>query len=566
MDTDQRAISQWVVDMRTWVLVVIVAGLVACNFDSSGHYIDDPKLRPNAGAGGGMDGGGGQPDAGPTGQPKPDAGPSPQDAAPTVDANQPRSDGAIDGGQFGDNPTPDDPEPPPMTGGLKCADVFCPFAAAPMEPCCTKAGDVESGAARAVDACGLSFAKVGSDFFGEQCWQRDQAGVVDESCPPVQVDLHSEDPGCCTDNGTCGGIDNDFGLGCHGQPGATIKSCGAVTPEEDAGVGDQCDLTGRYALEYSVDMAWGGRSGGLWELTDDGRGRLRITLLLDIEQIDDGTLELRGTTKPCGVELPAFYSSTLCEAYQPVFATRLWESPQMPEFEITGKLQCEQPGCILTISARTVLLGIELTNPEAPWPTADQTETLTCPAGSGQKCFPDHDGDGRAGLTVEIAKGGSRLPSTGNTCRNGYSKEGPPLSSSANAIFDGVRRSDRMQLGVRMKVGGSATLGEECKKGTGSAIAQFVNSRAWGCLAQQGTANYPFGRPAGANDPCTATEASFMDANLPVYKILAFGEKPPTTLELADQTASKGPQLRLVRLGALDAKVTCADVRAAPLP
>ena len=561
--------------MRTWVLVLVVAGLSACNFDSSGHYIDDPKLRPSAGAGTGataLDGGRNPSNAGSGGTvgTTPDAAATSMDAA--VDANQPRGDAAIDGGQFDDNPTPDDPPPPDMTGGLKCADVFCPFAAAPMEPCCTAAGDVENGAARELDRCGLSFSKLSSDFFGDQCWERDQPGVVDESCPPVQVDLQSEDPGCCTNAGTCGGIDGDFGLGCHSATGAQAKSCGSTPPEEDAGVDDQCELTGRYALEYTVDMVWGGRSGGLWELTDDGRGALKIMLLLDIEQVDDGTLELRGMMRPCNVQLPAFYSSTLCEAYQPLFATRMWESAQMPQFPATGKLQCAQPGCILTIDAQTTLLGIALQNPEAPWPTADQTETLACAAGRGQQCFPDHDSDGRAGLTVEIAKGG-RLPPTGSMCRsdtasrNGYSKEGAPLSSAAAAIFDGVRRTDRVQLGVRMKVGASATLGgETCTNGKGSAIAQFVNSRAWGCLAQQGTANYPFGRPAGANDPCTATEASFMDANLPIYRILAFGEKPPTTLELADQTASKGPQARLVRLGALDAAVTCADVRAAQLP
>src|SRR6185503_12386422 len=60
--------------------------------------------------------------------------------------------------------TPDDPDKPVQNGGLKCGDVFCPFADAPIEPCCTTDGDVEDGLANATDHCGLSFAATGSDF------------------------------------------------------------------------------------------------------------------------------------------------------------------------------------------------------------------------------------------------------------------------------------------------------------------------------------------------------------------------------------------------------------------
>lgn len=557
--------------MRTCVLVVLLAGLVGCKFDSSSEHVDDTKLRPThldggngsgaqSGAGsdapGGNVGGNAGDQDGATGSPL-----SRMDATtpPAMDGGAP--DAAVDGGQFGDNPTPDDPDATPQNGGLKCADTFCPFADAPIEPCCTSEADVTGGAARDVDRCGLSFAKLSSDFYGTQCWQRDQPGVVDDTCSAVQVDLHTEDPGCCSDQGYCGGVDSDHGLGCHYDPSATQRSCGTTIPD-DAGTGSECDVTGQYALEYDVDLTWGGRSGGLWELTDDGRGTQRIGLLVTIEHVDDGTLAITGTMRTCAVELPAFYSTTLCEAYQPVFPNKLWEAAEMPAFEFSGGLQCAQPGCIATIDAQTVLLGISLTNPEAPWPTADQTASLTCPAGKGAQCFPDQDGDGRPGLGVELAKTGS-LPSTSSSCTGGYVKKGAPLSSSVAAIFDGVRRTDRMQLGVRMKVGGSITLGDACANGEGSGIAQFVNSRGWSCLVQQGTANYPWGRPAGASDACTSAEAQFLDANLPLYQILAVGEKPSSTLTLSDKSASKGPQVRLVRLGALDAGATCADVRAA---
>jgi hypothetical protein len=54
-----------------------------------------------------------------------------------------------------------------------------------------------------------------------------------------------------------------------------------------------------------------------------------------------------------------------------------------------------------------------------------------------------------------------------------------------------------------------------------------------------------------------------MDANLPIYSVLAVGAVPSTTLKLKDVSPSKGPQTSVARLGSLGAAVTCADVRAA---
>jgi hypothetical protein len=496
------------------------------------------------------------------------------DAAVAVDAAPPASDAASpdagpftrdDSGTDPDSGAPTDPPDPPQVGGLKCADVFCPFADQPLEPCCTAAADVEHGAARAEDRCGLNFAATGSDFYGDLCWQGDQPGVVDESCPAVSVDLRSEEPGCCSDQGQCGGLDSEHSLGCHIDPLATaVQSCGGPPP--DAGTEEMCDLRGVFALRAEVDLSWGGRSGGLWDLTDDGRGKLVIHMLANFDRVDASTLELGGMVKPCGVELPPFYSTTLCEAYQPLFPVAMWESSEMPTFPVTGHLSCLTPGCIASIEAQTVLLGIELENPEAPWPTAQQTPDLECASGSGMHCFPDHDGDDRPGLTVRVATQGMLNGGTGCS-RNGYELNAAPLRSSVAAIFGGVRRTDRILLGVRMRIGGSVALaGEQCESGVGSGVAEFVNSRAWGCVAQRGSANYPNGDPAGANEPCTSQEAAFMDANLPVYDILAVGQTPDEALELADTSASLGPRFSLVRLGASGATPSCADVRAAMQP
>ncbi|MFI5308598.1 MAG: hypothetical protein ACHQ53_14660, partial [Polyangiales bacterium] len=455
-----------------------------------------------------------------------------------------------------------DPPPPPTTGGLQCGGIACPFAADPIRQCCTAQSDVDQGAARATDRCGLDFSAQKTDFFGSMCWQRDQLGVVDDTCPGVMVDIHSQEPGCCSDEGRCGGVNADRALGCHYDPGKPAQACGVAPGGPDAGV--SCDPLGVFGVRMQVDMAWGGRSGGLVGLTDDGRGMLVVHLLATIDSIDPTTRELHGMMQPCGVELPTFYSTTLCEAYQPVFPTALWQSSAMPRFPLSGHMQCLQPGCIESIDAQTVLVGIELQNPEAPWPTSDQTAQLACNSGTGAKCFPDHDGDGLPGVTARITTQGTSTGGTG--CSGKYTDQGAPLSASPAAIIGGVRRTDRVEIGVRMKFGGSATLGDACNLGHGSGIAEFVNSRGWGCLVEPGTYNFPFYQPAGANDACQAAEASFMDANLPVYNILAVGQAPDTKLKLVDTSKSDGPQMSLVRLGAAGASATCADVRAATYP
>jgi len=478
---------------------------------------------------------------------------SPMDAAQSMPAIDAGSDAGLgDGGAM----------QPGQNGGLQCGTVFCPFAQKPIEPCCTTQADVKTGVARAENRCGLQFDATGSDFFGEQCWQRDQPGVTDNSCPGVSVDLRSKDPGCCTDQGVCGGVDTEHGLGCHLDPEAKVQACGSMS---DADAGEpSCDVRGVYAVRLQVDLAWGGQSGGLADLTDDGRGPLVVQMLTSFDSVDPSTLEVHGKMRTCSVELPTFYSTTLCEAYQPIFPNAMWDSAAMPSFKIDGHLQCLEPGCIAGIDAQTVLLGIALDNPESPWPTASQTANITCKAGKGSKCFPDHDNDGRPGLTVPLSTTG--VSTAGKGCNRSYTNKGAPLSASLAAIFDGVRRADRTLLGVRMKIGSSFRWGERCESGHGSGIAEFVNSRGQGCLVQPGTVNFGNGFPAGPNEACTADEAAFMDQNLPIYDVLKVGKPPDSKLVLPDTSPSLGPLVRVARLGDKGAAVTCEDVRNAVYP
>ena len=61
-----------------------------------------------------------------------------------------------------------------------------------------------------------------------------------------------------------------------------------------------------FGVRSEFDVAWGGRSGGLAALTDDGRDRIVIHLKVEIDELDANN-EIRGTVQPCGVQLPPFY-------------------------------------------------------------------------------------------------------------------------------------------------------------------------------------------------------------------------------------------------------------------
>jgi len=410
----------------------------------------------------------------------------------------------IDEDKFGQGP-----DQGPITdnevGGMKCGGIFCPFVTAPVEQCCTDAVDVNLGTARTTDRCGLSFANAGASSFGDGCWQRDQAGVVDDACEPLLSSTGEElEIGCCTDEGYCGTINGVSGVGCHYAAGQEKRLCA-----NDIDTGTECNPLGVFGAEIEVDVAWGGRSGGLVGLTDDGRAPITVHLRIEVQEIS-GTMEIRGAARPCSVDLPQFFSTTLCESYKPIFPDTIWESATLPPIAVTGRYSCVNPGCVLSIDAVTSLIGIDLPNPEAPWPLPQETAAITCAAGKGVKCFSDHDDDGLPGLTIQVRNGGrvppADMPDT--TCTY-YDYFGAPLSASAGALAKAVRRADRIHLGTRTKLGGASVLGEGCTSGVGTGIAEFVQSRAWGCMVQPGTTDNPFDpmSAAGPEDVCACRPA-----------------------------------------------------------
>ncbi|HKP55092.1 MAG TPA: hypothetical protein VJV78_00145 [Polyangiales bacterium] len=541
---------------------LIVAWAVSCAFLAACQFDRTPLMgKTNANAG--RDASMAAPDARAVEPEEASVAPDP-DAASGTDAGTVVGEGGVvvmDAGGSVVPPDHDDggkpaepPENPPMTGGLACGGTFCAYGINPEKPCCTTAADVTQRTARAADLCGLKLDALPGNY-GDHCWQRDQLGILDERCPDLPAaNGGTSEPGCCSDNGQCGSINADHKLGCRYESGSAPRAC-AEQPS------NTCDAVGNFGIRISVDAAWGGRSGGLWELTDDGRGKIDVILLIKVSGVDATTHRLDGTAHVCGVTLPPFLSSTLCEAYQPIFPTSIWASDTLRKLPLLGRYECAaNGGCAFSLDPQTYLLGFDMNNSEAPWPAAGTTNQLRCPAGNGMKCFLDHDDDGNPGVRVELKSGGYLMGGTG--CRNRYEYRGAPLSSSAAAIFDGVRRTDRLELGIRTKLGGTVRLNDDCDSARGSALAEYVNSRAAGCWVEQGTYNFGTGMAAGPNERCVQRETNFMDENLPVYMLLAAGQIPDSDLKIADKSASKGPEVSVVRLkpGAMTA---CQDARSA---
>lgn len=337
------------------------------------------------------------------------------------------------------------------------------------------------------------------------------------------------------------------------------SECGRRAPAES------CDPVGSYGLRISVDAAWNGRAEGLAALTDNGRGVIQIYLLANVTRADPRTETVTVTGRVCGTILPPFYSSALCETYRPKFPDATWESSKLPKLALDGRYSCGAQGCVMSLNPITYLFGLHLDNPEARWPSADETSGLRCPGLPNDECFTDDDDDGVPGVRVDVRGQGDTGIVISGQCNYGYNVQAVPLSASVGAIFGGARRSDRLSLGIRTRVGSSFRLAPDCQTGSGAASAYYVSSRARSCQVEPGSFDFmqPYAQPAGTNDTCSAAEAHFIDQSLPDYRVLSAGDTPESSVSLSDLSPSPGPLVRAVRFAPSADAVSCERVRAA---
>jgi hypothetical protein len=362
--------------------------------------------------------------------------------------------------------------------------------------------------------------------------------------------------------GASGGVGGDGGAG--GQPSGDVM-CSAE-PDKTGSCKESAE--GIYAIKSELDVWWGGQEGDLAGLVSDGRGKLTIFLHGQIEEICENGSDGRGVIKACGTDIPPFFMDLLCEAYKIEIPNEAWDSPNMPTFLTKGNTTGFEPGDTLTLLAATGLVGIDLNDPNQSWPSADQTGSIACAAGTGQACFPDHDNDGKAGITVHMRDDEATAASgCGLFGTDPYIYKAPPVNFDPGAVLNApVARADLVYVGNRVRLGGAGEIASDCASGVGIAEAEFFDSRAIGCQQKEGTVDGFGATPAAANQDCSAAQAEFLDANIPIWNVLQTGETPPSHITITDRSASPGARSALVRLGNLGDNITCADVRNAPFP
>jgi hypothetical protein len=352
------------------------------------------------------------------------------------------------------------------------------------------------------------------------------------------------------------------GVATGGTGGSSGSTNGIIMCPPPAGAAKDgaCKATaaGIYAMKTEVDVWWRDEN-NTPTLYDPGRGKIVIYFKGDISDICQDGSGGKGLIQACGDTVPPIMVDATCGVIQIVFPDMMWDQPTIPKFMTTGSTSGFMVGDTLTVAKAAGLVGIDLTDVNAPWPTFDQTTTFKCTGGMTDKaCFPDHDNDGHPGITVKLQQDGTpmNLP---YTCLSAWKYVTAPISTFGATDPNGGAVDT--YIGLRTRIGGSGKIGADCKSGTGPAMADGFESRLYGCKLKNGM-------------DCKNADANFVDKNLPNYHVLAAGAVPPAEWKhpradadaKLDRTPSKGPQSSVVRVADLGATVTCAQIRATQYP
>jgi len=369
--------------------------------------------------------------------------------------------------------------------------------------------------------------------------------------------------------GTGAGGTSVLNTGGTGAGGVGLVTCPGQGPPLPEGECMDAARPGVYAVRLDVPVYWATRNLlGLIPVVDAGRGTFRYYgKVLSGDVCEDG--KYTGSLYTCGLQLPTFYSTLLCEAFETEIPNEAWDRDIAP-IEVLGSITGFSPGDIMALTPMNILFGIDLTDSGEPWPTPEQTLSFSCASGSGEQCFPDYDLDGKPGITL-LSKGEGSANITDSGCigigtdqpfKRGYL----PLSADVTALLGGAARADELYIGFRLiNAGGGGEIGTDCRSGWGEGSGDEINARAISCRVKEGTQDL-LGMPAGPNTPCGQPQQYFIDTQLPQFVPLNKDEAPPAELILSDNSVSEGPIASIVRLGDATQSYTCGDVRSAPFP
>jgi hypothetical protein len=283
------------------------------------------------------------------------------------------------------------------------------------------------------------------------------------------------------------------------QEAGVHDGSGSVSDASSTG----CALDGRFAIRIAFQVSWQGTSFVGIPIISGGQGELSIIVLADVS---DANGQAGAIARSCAAQVPVFSSTFADERYAARFADATWDSPAMPRVQLTMHYDCNQPGCTFQTGPILSQLGVQLPSPYAAWPmrAADGT-------------WPDHDGDGRPGINVQM-----RGPTERDAQGRSYAY--PPVDPVLG------RRVTDMMLGMRigLRLDGMLT---SCDEISGQALDGSLDTRAIECV----TENMP--------QQCSNTEVSFLDDKLPIWTVRGGGFHGLRVPQEADCAAARAALL-----------------------
>lgn len=331
------------------------------------------------------------------------------------------------------------------------------------------------------------------------------------------------------------------------EAGTPVGATQTITPTSTAGnvapppPPDRCDGAGRYALKLSLDVAWDSTA----SVIEAGRGRADLYALLNVEHVDPQTHAVSASARVCGLDLPAFETAGGCASYQFRFDDALWDRSALPELQLSGTYACDTTNCNLQFDPASYAVGLHLDDPSAPLPDAGVTTGLQ---------FPDDDGDGQPGVTVDVVTQASTQMGD-SECSYPSAWMQPTAPATTPTMNQAQMPTWRSMLGARTQLMAAVGLGADCRVDRASGAVEELDLRAAGCGYQPGS------DPNSANQMCAEEWRGAIDQSMPQYHVLAAGQTPGPSMTMRDGAPSLGTVAQAVKLDP-GAMAGCREVRA----
>jgi hypothetical protein len=299
------------------------------------------------------------------------------------------------------------------------------------------------------------------------------------------------------------------------------SSDGSTIHASEAGVdsGGGCNLGASWGIKVVVDVSWPSTGLVNWGGADygDPTEQVEIWALLSPTGSASGT-SIPATIRPCNIVLPDF-GSIIGETYGATFPSTLFDHtpPYLTAVSTTLTFGATTAPTTFTVPGETNLIGMSAPATGA-WPSAASGVTEV-----------DMDVDGEPGVTAI-----SKAPPTYSYVPTTIIPSLPDLN---------LVRADKLYMAIRFvtsSLSGSMSSCTAASGGTNSVVVDDMDSHILGC--------HVYSVDGGAGD-CTATQATFVDNNRPVFAIdsASFTAAVVTTANCASVVAAlpeNAPQSR----------------------